>query len=137
MLIRQALVHYIGEAIPSYGRFPTTFDGSLPLYCFGDPARGGIIGRVTSACVNEDAGEACYAIVDPNGNSSLVKESMSSDALADYRAHKDSYFGRVRPVARKTEDPFELFEWFVESHSYMTREKLLRNLAGSPDIATP
>ena len=95
---------------------------------------GGLIGRVTSACVNEDASEAWYAIVDPNGNSSLVKEPMSSDELADYRAHKDSYFGRVRPVARKTEDPFELFEWFVESHSPITHEQMLNNLAGSPDV---
>ncbi len=143
-------MHHIGEAILSYGRFPTTFDGSLPsealqgrsraiigeTYSFGDPAKGGRIGRVTSACVDEDASEAWYAIVDPNGNSSLVKEPMSADELADYRAHKDSYFGRVRPVGRKTEDPFELFESFVESHNWITHEQLLNNLAGSPDIET-
>jgi len=143
-------MHHIGDAILSYGRFPTTFDGSLPsealhgrsrvvvgnIYSFGDPANGGIIGKVTSASVNEDGSEAWFAVVDQSGNSSLVKEPMSQEELADYRAHKDSYFGKIVPVTRKTEDPFELFEWFVETHSAITHEQLLKNLAGSPDIET-
>jgi len=36
---------------------------------------------------------------------------------------------------RKTEDdPFELFEWFVESHSQIAHEQMLNILAGSPDV---
>ncbi len=108
-------MHYIGEASLSYGRFPATFDGSLPSEAY------------------ENVSAAPYAIVDPNANSSLAKEPMCSDELAHYRAHRQSYLGRARLVARKTDDRFEL-EWFVESHSGTAHEQTLNIVAGSPDV---
>jgi hypothetical protein len=69
------------------------------------------------------------------GQSYLLRESMSPQQLADYRAHKDSYFGRILPVGKKIDDPFELFEWFVGNHKWMSREQLLEKLTYAPNIA--
>ena len=138
----------IGEAFQTYGRFPTTFDGSLPLetlqgssriiigntYCFGDPANGGVIGTVTTATVNEQEKEVLSGIVDQNGTSSIWKEPMSALEFADYQAHRDSYFGKILPVGGKFSTPFELFEWFVQSYKSLTREQMLEKFIGAPNF---
>jgi hypothetical protein len=138
----------IGDAIQTYLRFPTTFDGSLPsealrdqwrvivgnTYCFGDPGNGGVIGTVTYASVNEADNSAYIAIVDQNGQASILREPMSSAQLADWRAHKDSYFGKVLQVGKTVNGAFELFEWFVEKYRGQSREQLLARFAGAPDF---
>jgi hypothetical protein len=103
-------------------------------YCFGDLANGGVIGTVTTATVNEQGCEAWIGITDQNGHAQIRREPMSSQQLADYRAHKNSYFGRILPVGGKIDDPFELFEWFVGNHKRMSREQLLGKLAHAPNI---
>jgi hypothetical protein len=143
-------VFHIGDAIQSYGRFPTTFDGSLPseamggpsrvivgnTYCFGDPANGGVIGTVTYASVNEVDNSANIGIVDQNGNASIIREPMTPAQLEDWRAHKDSYFGKVLPVGKKVNNAFELFEWLVEQYREMPRDKMLAWFARAPHIET-
>ncbi len=143
-------VFHIGDAIQTYGRFPTTFDGSLPsealgepsrvivgnTYCFGDPENGGVIGTVTYASVNEADNSAYIAIVDQKGQASILREPMSPAQLADWRAHKDSYFGKVLPVGGKVNNAFELFEWFVENYRGLPRDQLLARFAGAPDFET-
>ena len=57
---------------------------------------------------------------------------MSPQELADYRAHKDSYFGQILPVGGKIDNPFELFEWFVQNHKWMSRAQLLEKLTQVP-----
>jgi hypothetical protein len=139
--------HYIGKALAEYLKFPATFDGSLPseaisgspprikigeTYRFGDPANGGVIGTVTTAAVDEQRSQALIGITDRNGGGRLLAEPMSLEQLADYRAHKDSYFGRILPVGGTANDPFELFEWFVDNHRWMSRSQLLEKLAYVP-----
>jgi hypothetical protein len=146
--LKHSDVFHIGEAIQTYGRFPTTFDGSLPsetlgassrviignTYCFGDPENGGVVGTVTYASVNEAENSAYIAIVDQNGQASILREPMSSEQLADWRVHKDSYFGKVLPVGGKINNAFELFEWFVENYRSLSRDQLLTRFVGAPDF---
>jgi hypothetical protein len=141
-------IFHIGAAIQTYGRFPTTFDGGLPsealgeqsrvivgnTYCFGDPEKGGVIGTVTYASVNEADTSAHIAIVDQDGQASIRREPMSPAQLADWRAHKDSYFGKVLPVGGKMNNAFDLFEWFVEKYRGLPRDQLLARFAGAPDF---
>jgi hypothetical protein len=61
---------------------------------------------------------------------------MSPAQLADWRAHKDSYFGKVLPVGGKVNNAFELFEWFVENYRGLPRDQLLARFAGAPDFET-
>jgi hypothetical protein len=141
--------HHICEALTRYAYLPATFDGSLPsealegatqriiignTYFFENAVEGALLGTVTSASVCEETSEVVVAAVDGNGQSCLLREPMSPQQLADYRAHKDSYFGRILPVAEKISDPFELFERFVENHNWMSREQLLAKLSSAPNI---
>ncbi len=142
--------HRIGEALAAYTRFLATFDGALPsetiegapsrimignTYCFGDSSKGGIVGTVTYASVHEEAGEAVIAVTDQEGRAHLLREPMTPRQLADYRAHKDAYFGRILPVGKCINDTFDLSEWFVETHRWMSREQFLEKLAAAPHIA--
>jgi hypothetical protein len=61
---------------------------------------------------------------------------MSAEQLAEYREHRDSYFGKIVPAGRKIDDPFELFEWFVENHKWMSRAQLLEKFALASNIQT-
>ena len=54
---------------------------------------------------------------------------MSEQALADYRAHPDAYFGRVQPVQKRITDRYDLFEFFMECDKGLARETLLERLA--------
>jgi hypothetical protein len=103
-------------------------------YCFGDPKNGGIIGTVTYASVNEADNSAYIAIVDQDGQASIRHEPMSPAQLADWRAHKDSYFGKVLPGGGKVNNAFELFEWFIENYRGLPRDQLLARFAGAPDF---
>jgi SEC-C motif len=144
-------MHHIGQVLANYARIPATFDGSLPSdtfngaqprimigdrYCFGDPAKGAMVGTVTTAVVTEATSEVYFRVTDQNGCGHLVKEPMTPRQLAEYRMHKDSYFGRVLPVGGQIDDPFELFERFVENHKWMSRAQLLEKLAFAPNIDT-
>jgi hypothetical protein len=141
--------HHIGEALTKYTQLPPTFDGSLPseaiegatsrvvignTYFFENAVEGGLLGTVTWASVNEEGSEVVVTVADENGQSYLLREPMSPPQLADYRAHKDSYFGRILPVGGKINGPFELFEWFVGNHKWMSREQLLEKLAYASNI---
>jgi hypothetical protein len=146
--LRHIDVFHIGDAIQTYGRFPTTFDGSLPsealegasrliignTYCFGDPGNGGVVGTVTSATVNEAENAAYISVCDQHGNSSIFRDPMSREQIEDWRTHKNSYFGKVIPIEKKMNNAFDLFEWFVESYRGLSREQMLQKFAGAPDF---
>jgi hypothetical protein len=139
--------YHIGDTLRYYLRFPSTFDGNLPseafggrahrvtigeTYHFADVGENGVIGVVTSATVNEQEKAAYIAINVQGQNSQILRQPMSDDELADYRAHSDAYFGQVVPARKKLEDHFELFEWLIDVNKRLSRAQLLENLSKSP-----
>jgi SEC-C motif len=139
--------YHIGDALLHYLRFPSTFDGSLPseafcgrgsrvtigeTYHFTDVGENGVIGTVTSATVSEDEKVAYIAITVQGQNSQILRQPMSDDELADYKAHSDAYFGQVVPVKKKLNDHLELFEWLMDVNKRLSRAQLLENLSKSP-----
>jgi len=141
--------HHIADALTKYGQFPTTFDGGLPSEAFGGAARimigetyrfenpGGddFVGTVTAATVLESEKQAYISVTDQNGQSHIRTAPMSDAELADYKAHPDAYFGQVQPVSRKTEDPYELFEWMMEANKGRSRESMLQYFTTAPNLA--
>ena len=97
---------------------------------------GEIIGTVTTACVNEEHSEALIGITDDKGVARILRQPLSPDELADYRANKEAYFGKFLPVGCKITSRQELFDWFMETHKHLSRENLLRRLAAWPDFET-
>ena len=139
----------IGDALTKYPQLPSTFDGSLPSEAFhGDKGRvligetyhfdgiggeDGLFATVTSASVSE-AEKMVYVGTD---SGSILTYPMSDQALADYKANPEAYFGRVEPVAtRPLTNIYDLFEWLMKSHQSLGREVLLQRLAQVPGINT-
>ena len=143
--------HHIGEMFGKYLQFPSTFDGRLPsevfgkgygriligeTYRFGDGESGEIVGTVTSACVSEEESRVYIAVTDDQGRAQILSQPLSSDELADYRANKEAYFGRIQSVGRKITSRQEFFDHLMEIHKHLSREELLSRLAAAPDVET-
>lgn len=131
--------HNILEAFREYPKIPSTLDGSLPseafsenpqpikigeTYFFNDIGDKGLVATVTTATVNE-VEKRVYLGTDKG---QILIRPMSEEELADYKNHPDTYFGVVLPPGKKTDDPYELFEYWVEVHLKYSRENILERL---------
>jgi hypothetical protein len=134
-------------------RIPTTFDGSLPNVTLGGerppiiigerynfegagPNGKDLLGMVADATVVE-AEKVTYVVVNAeDGTSCILKEPMTDGQINDYKAHPDAYFGRVVRPQKRADTPYELFEFFMYAYRELSREELLKRLAGRvPDAA--
>ena len=144
-------IHNIIEAAQKYPAFPSTFDGGLPsemggkqaerviigeTYFFEDSGENneGLLGTVTTATVSEGEKVIYVGISTPDGRGHILTQSISDAALADYKVHPDAFFGVIQHAGRKTENIYELFEFFHDTYQHSTREKLLEFMAGAPDM---
>jgi SEC-C motif-containing protein len=141
--------HHIGESFLNYTKFPTTFDGSLPSEAFGAASSrvkiaesylfqnvGGadMVGSVTSATVWESEKKAAISVTFTDGTSRILTQPMTDAEFADYQAHPDAYFGRILSVSKRTENQYELFEFFVEAYKGLPRATLLQRLGRAADF---
>ena len=138
----------IMESLRNYPQIPSTFDGNLALskagvsnrivigerYFFED-VDGGIVAEVTSATVDESEKKMYIAMFTVKGEAQIVTREMSNEELEVYRTHKEGFFGIVSPPSENMDDPYELFEWFMERYKNTPREKLLEMCQGRPDLA--
>jgi hypothetical protein len=135
----------VAEALVAYPQLPSTFDGRLPSEAFGrgreritigqtyffeDIGKEGIVATVTSACIDEVNKRA---VVGTDGGH-LLTEPMTDEQLAEYKAYPEAYFGKIMSVSKKVTTPYELFEFWLESHKHLSREQLLIQLARHPNI---
>lgn len=138
----------ICEAIESLTKFPATFDGTLPSEAFGrdnhrivigetyffeDDQGGGTVGTVTTASVLESEKQVWFGISTPDGRHLLHQRPMTDAALKDYKDHPDTYFGRYQRAGRRAKSIYEMFEFFMESHTDRTRDFLLAELKKAPE----
>lgn len=64
----------------------------------------------------------------------IMTASMSDAEMSAYNAHPDTFFGVVRPVGKRLDNPLELFEWLYENYRNTPRERLLEHMASWPDV---
>jgi len=64
----------------------------------------------------------------------ILTADLSEAEMAAFRAHPDTFFGRVVKQTRNVEDPMDLFYFLLEAYSETPREKMLEFLEGSPDF---
>ena len=93
------------------------------------------MGTVTDAIVAEEKKEVTVAIHTKDDKAYLLREKMSDAQLADYKAHPDAYFGKVKYVPKGIKTPYDLFSFFVEGQRGMKRAKLLEHLKMSAEQA--
>jgi hypothetical protein len=145
----------IAEAFSEYPKLPSTFDGSLVSEAFegssglkvgetylfrgvqGLPGSEGkdLTATVTTAIALETEKMACFGVTDANGNSYILTEPMTNQQVADFKDHPDAYFGKVQPVGKKLESRYDLFEFFMNSLSSISRTDLLARLSPHPNFA--
>lgn len=137
----------ICESLERYTNLPATFDGSLPSETFGrdksrvvigesyvlDDEKGGVVGTVTGALVLEDEREAVITFSATDGKTYMHRMPLSEDALNDYKAHPETYFGRIQSSGRTYKTVYELFEFLMETYTKSTREFLLTEVQKIPE----
>jgi hypothetical protein len=133
-------------------RIPTTFDGEVPEFAFGQAERRwrigerydlsnfpdtpkGTFGALTTAIVLEGAKAAALSFRIEAGNRSVIfQEPMTDAELAAYRSHPETYFGVRQEVGGNLKTPLDMFEWLHKNHSQTPRARLLEFLKASPDF---
>lgn len=140
--------HNILQAFKTYTQLPATFDGSLPSMSFGrderliigesydfvDVGDKGVVGTVTDVTISEETKTRMCAIQCEDGRSMLLEGKITDEELIEYKKHPDAYFGKIKRAPRKTNDPFELFEFFVDSYKNTPKEKLVEFMKEDPQI---
>jgi hypothetical protein len=87
-----------------------------------------LIGEVTDAIVDENSKETIVSIYTDDKQAYILKEPMTDGQLADYQAHKEAYFGKIKYVPKGIKTPYDLFLFFVQGQKGMRRHKLLEHL---------
>lgn len=143
----------VGESVCNLLSLPTTFDGSMPAFTLNGerppiqigqtynfegagPNGEDLIGEVTDAIVDEGASEAIVAIFTDDKQAYLLKEQMSEAQMADYRAHKDAYFGKIKHVPKGIKTPYDMFLFLMRGYKETDRENLLKLLKITEDQAS-
>lgn len=137
------------DSFRTYPQIPDTFDGRPAsetfarsqrliigeTYFFEDVGDEGVVGTVNEVAVIESKKMAHVAITTRDSKASVFLTREMSDAeLMDYKKYGDAYFGKAEVNKRECRDVFDLYEWLVEGHSKMSRERLLELAKGRADI---
>jgi hypothetical protein len=151
---KHADAHRVAEGLSKLLSFPTTFDGSLPAttlhgerppvvigesYIFDGAGPNGedFVGKVTDAIVIEEEKSVMVAIHCEDDKAYLLKEKMTAEQFADYKAHPDAYFGKIKRVPKGIKTPQDLFEFFMDAYAQLSREELLQRLSLRKGDAEP
>jgi SEC-C motif len=141
-------IHNLCAACAKYPQIPNTFDGCMPseklgkgppvkigeAYFFDCLGHKRQLGTVTSATVSESEKKIYYTVSAEDGTNHQLFGPLSDEGVADYRAHPEAYFGVVQPVAKRTDSPYELFEFFLNGLKAISKQKLLQSMQSAPDI---
>lgn len=141
--LKYTALNDVHEAMGAY-RIPITFDGEIPEYAFGDAKRRFVIGEqqeiakgvfktLKSGLVNVKERKAYLVLTDDSGQDVIFTAALTDPEIAAYKAHPETFFGRVLPVSKNTSDPLDLFEFFIEGYKETPRDKLLQIIGDVPN----
>jgi hypothetical protein len=132
------------ESVRNHAAIPSTFDGQIPEFAFGNASSRLIIGNeypfsdengaevlgvLHHANVIEEK-KSAYCIFElANGRNTLVSVNLTDAELAAYQSHRDTFFGTYDTRAKgPMKDPLELYDWFHKSYAQASTEQLLANM---------
>jgi SEC-C motif len=141
-------MHELIKSIKDHAEIPSTFDGEIPEYAFNSGAQRILIGEhymvpdtdgvvrpaeVTTATVAEAEGVAYCGVTFQDGRASICRMPLSSEELAAWRRHPDTFFGTVGQRSTKADSPLEFYDAIHEWFKRETRERLVELMADAPD----
>ena len=136
------------EALREYA-IPSTFDGEIPEFAFGEAERrfkigerykldefeAGVEGVLIYGAVLKSTKTAHLSFSLPDGRNVLLQAHLSDAELAAYNQHPETFFGVPLKVGKNIgNDPFELFEFLYENYKSAPREKMLEWFAKAEDL---
>jgi hypothetical protein len=128
---------------------PSTFDGEIPEFAFGEAHQRLLIGQrysfsssngemrtgiLTRAIVNESERSALCAMSFEDGSAHICKWPLSDTEMAAWRRHPDTFFGAIERRSHTADDPLELYDFFLISYKQTPKERLIELLAAADDI---
>lgn len=144
-------MHELMKSIEDHSEVPSTFDGELPVYAFGDapvrisvgsrysfPDKNGLnrVGLVTSATVSEEEGIAhCAVTFDDRKDGHIYTYPLSKEELDTYRRHPDTFFGVPGQRRTRANTLMELYDFFHETYRKTPKDILLTFVRDWPDSA--
>jgi hypothetical protein len=143
--VKHADLFTLMDAFRNY-HIPSTFDGEIPEFSFGEAERRWTIGErhqldheicpgtLLQGVVLENEKRAYLNYVMDDGRNIMVTADLSDAELAAYRQHPETFFGEYRKVGKNTNDPLALFEFIYENYKKTPREKILGWMTGALDI---
>lgn len=142
--MKYAALNDVQVAMATY-RIPVTFDGDIPEFVFGLAKRRftlgerievaeGVFVTLQSGIVVEPEQKAYLVVIDDDGQGHIMAAELSDDEMAAYRSHPETFFDRIVPVSKNTEDPMDLYQFFIDGYKETPRERLLEFMASAPDI---
>jgi len=146
---RHREMHDLITSIRDHSQIPSTFDGEIPEFAFGETSvrlqigdaynvsfnGTSRVGRLTSATVNEaERLVYCAYHFEDTDEAAILDVQMSNTELTAWRRHPDTYFGIPGSRSTEAKNPIELYEFFLRSHGALEKSKLLELMANSTDI---
>lgn len=142
--VKYAAFYDVLTAMENYN-IPVTFDGEIPEFAFSNAKRRFIIGErlktkdetfvtIQSGIVVESEKRAYLVVNDDQGHSHIMEAKLSDAELTAYQSHPETFFGRVLSVNANSNNPIDLYEFFINSYKETPREKLLQFMNNAPDI---
>jgi hypothetical protein len=137
-------VHRMLDAIENY-KIPSTFDGELPEFAFGNTVRTLLIGEtydlgdgkhgtLTSGIVSESEKKAYLTYTIDGNTNSIYTAPLSDEEISAYKRHPETFFGEIQHVGKNCKDPLELFYFIYNSYKEAPRETILKFFKDAPDI---
>ena len=146
---RHIELHELLRSMRVHTEIPSTFDGEIPAFAFGEGAPRLKIGKrylgkdengieypglLTTATVIESERLAYFGLALDNGKSIICSCPLSDVELAAWRRHPDTFFGELVQQPTVANSPLDLYDSFFNSYRETSRERLLEFMSGAIDI---
>jgi len=136
------------DSIPEHYEIPSTFDGEIPAFAFGEvPSRLRIgqlyvvpngsgqelVGELEDAIVVESERVAYGTYKLSDGRRVIVTTPLTDKEISAYRRHPATFFGIIKQETKQTEDPVELYDFFYGSYRNTPKVGLLELMSHHAD----
>ncbi len=138
------------KAMREYDEIPSTWDGEIPEYAFGeireprlrigdkyvipDEKDNDVVTELLDCAVLEGEKRVYCVHRRADGNTSIGSYELSDRELQAYRRYPDTFFGVYKKQNTRARDALELYDFFFGVYKNTPKEKLFEFLKGHPDI---
>ncbi|MFX0209120.1 MAG: hypothetical protein ACFFDT_24260, partial [Candidatus Hodarchaeota archaeon] len=129
------------QSFKEHYEIPSTFDGEIPEFAFGDQdiprlkigqtysvknkEGADVAGVLMDATVNETEKIVYGVYQTETGQQFIATTPLTDEELTAYKSHPDTFFGVFKKQNATAKDPLELYDFFYNCYQNSPKEKLL------------